>query len=223
MALQAKRRGRFGSRTQAQSQNEMWQSVFIERSLVKQVRSMCRTLVEDKVNIPMFKTAIVASVEALTERGLSTRTGESLMDSKLAQGAFVGLCVIFRSAVRQKLEEKVFNRDVGNMMPKEYASILCKAYRSRRAMLSASVSEAASALSLPKIQDVRWRVDVTISTTCLSRVFRPSVLLSLTLTDGKIRTFEVSVEKFNELRYNIAKLLKVTLDLDSHPMLMRDL
>lgn len=71
--------------------------------------------------------------------------------------------------------------------------------------------------------DIQWRVDVTISTTSLSRVFRPYIILQLTLTDNTIRTFELSVEKFHELRYNVAKLYKHVQDIQQHPTLLRDI
>ena len=71
--------------------------------------------------------------------------------------------------------------------------------------------------------DVRWRVDVTISTTSLSRVFKPTIPLQLTLSDGSMHNFECSVDKFHELRYSVAKSLKHAQDLQQHPTLTRDM
>lgn len=71
--------------------------------------------------------------------------------------------------------------------------------------------------------DLNWRVDVTISTTSMSRVFKPSVLMRMTLSNGKIVTFEVSVDKFQELRYNVAKVLKNVYDLKQHPIIFREM
>ena len=87
-----------------------------------------------------------------------------------------------------------------------------------------------------------WQVDITISTTAMARVFKPSVTLQLTLSDGRIRTFECrqaclwparsrtnfvdcccSLKQFHELRYNVAKVLKDMLDLSEHPTLVRNL
>jgi len=47
--------------------------------------------------------------------------------------------------------------------------------------------------------------------------------MQLTLSNGKIYTFECSVDKFHELRYNVAKILKSLEDLKEHPTLTRDL
>ena len=70
---------------------------------------------------------------------------------------------------------------------------------------------------------VNWRVDVAISTTAMSRVFKPSVVIRLTLSDGRIVTFEASVGKLQELRYQIAKVLKNVYDLKHHPIIFREI
>jgi hypothetical protein len=40
----------------------------------------------------------------------------------------------------------------------------------------------------PTLADLRWRVDVTISTSSLNRVLKPTLLFQLTLSDGTITT-----------------------------------
>jgi hypothetical protein len=74
-------------------------------------------------------------------------------------------------------------------------------------------------LSFPGVADLSWRVDVAISSSKLSRVMKPSVLMQLSLTDGSVRTFEVSMEQFHKLRYNVAKVLKDMRDVESHPIM----
>jgi len=51
-------------------------------------------------------------------------------------------------------------------------------------------------------------VDVTISTSSLARALKPVIMLQMTLSDGSIKTFEVSVSQFHELRFNTALVLK---------------
>lgn len=41
----------------------------------------------------------------------------------------------------------------------------------------------------------------------------------MVLEDGTIRTFEVSVEQFNQLRYNVAKVLNDMQTLERHPII----
>jgi hypothetical protein len=50
-------------------------------------------------------------------------------------------------------------------------------------------------------------------------VLEPSVLLEMTLSDGSIKTFEVSISKFHELRYNVAYVLKEIDDLEKRKIL----
>lgn len=60
-------------------------------------------------------------------------------------------------------------------------------------------------------------MDVTISHTALSRVFKPSVVLELNLADASATgshphavTMEVSAENLARLRYEVARALKHT-------------
>eukprot|EP00466_Bigelowiella_natans_P019196 jgi/Bigna1/52081/estExt_Genewise1Plus.C_50118 len=221
--MAAKRQSRFGKKALAQSKAETWNSLFIDRSSVKQIRTMCRALSEEKLPLKHYKKTVAHSIHALTEGSISPEVAEALALSTPAKNAFLGNVLILRTAVRQNIEEKVFGNDVGKMMPEPFANVLTAAYRNRRAVLQSVMKNESKALALPTLDAMKWRVDVTISTTSLSRVFRPTVILRLTLSDGKVRTFEVNADKFNELRYNVAKLLKLTLDLENHPMLIRDL
>ena len=50
-------------------------------------------------------------------------------------------------------------------------------------------------------------MDVVLSTSSVSRVLRPSVLLRATLTDGTVATFELNVKSFHELRHAVAEAL----------------
>ena len=71
----------------------------------------------------------------------------------------------------------------------------------------------------PGLDDLKWRVDVTISTSSMSRVLKPSILMQLATTDGQKKTFDLPLEKFHELRYNVAKVLKEMETLEKHPIL----
>lgn len=76
--------------------------------------------------------------------------------------------------------------------------------------------------AFPALKSLEWRVDVTISTTSLSRAFMPTVLMQLTLSDKSMYTFELSIDRFHQLRYNVAKALKALQDLKQHPTLLRE-
>merc|ERR1719384_2824215 len=63
-------------------------------------------------------------------------------------------------------------------------------------------------VSYPHFENLRWRLDVTISNSNLKRVLKPSLVLSITLSDGRIKYMECSVDKFHELRFNVSRVLR---------------
>ncbi|RMC08125.1 hypothetical protein DUI87_15158 [Hirundo rustica rustica] len=72
---------------------------------------------------------------------------------------------------------------------------------------------------LPSIQDFKWRVDVAISTSSLARALQPSILMMMKLSDGTAHRFEVPLSKFQELRYNVALILKEMNDLEKRSIM----
>ena len=48
---------------------------------------------------------------------------------------------------------------------------------------------------------------------------RPSITMRLRLSDGRTVLFELAVERFSELRYQVARVLKEMQDLERHPIL----
>ena len=47
----------------------------------------------------------------------------------------------------------------------------------------------------------------------------PTLLFQMTLSNGKIWTFEVNVQQFNQLRYGVAKTLQDMGVLERHPVM----
>jgi len=70
----------------------------------------------------------------------------------------------------------------------------------------------------PRLRGARWRVDVSISNSSLDRVMRPSVSMEWTLSDGRVETFEMSVDQFQRLRYDTAKQLRTMQETERHPI-----
>mmetsp|Transcript_21832 Transcript_21832/g.70284 ORF Transcript_21832/g.70284 Transcript_21832/m.70284 type:complete len:150 (+) Transcript_21832:65-514(+) len=71
----------------------------------------------------------------------------------------------------------------------------------------------------PRIRDVKWRVDVTISTSSLERVMRPSVMMELTLDDGNVQNFEMPLDQLHKLRYSLAKVLRSMQEIERNPIM----
>ncbi|KAH9514212.1 COMM domain-containing protein 5 [Bulinus truncatus] len=59
----------------------------------------------------------------------------------------------------------------------------------------------------PSLDHLDWRVDVAISTGVLNRVLVRGVTLDMTLSDGSIKNFEMTVSKFQDLRFQVASIL----------------
>lgn len=70
-----------------------------------------------------------------------------------------------------------------------------------------------------KLTHLRWRIDITISSSILSRVLEPSICIQMILNDGKVIVFELTMAKFHYLRYSIAMILKEMENLESKRLL----
>ncbi|XP_069468822.1 COMM domain-containing protein 5 isoform X1 [Ambystoma mexicanum] len=133
-----------------------------------------------------------------------------------------GLYTLLKEALRlpiSTLKPDVFKEDLKELrIPEDFivdlANIL---FGNRRQVLeTAAINQGTR---LPSVEDLRWRVDVAISTSSLARALQPSILMQLKLSDGTSCRFEVPVAKFQELRYNVALLLKEMNDLEKRSIL----
>eukprot|EP00731_Ephydatia_muelleri_P030928 Em0022g442a len=139
---------------------------------------------------------------------------------EVLRALFAGMHIILQSALRQpKLKAEVFKEDLIliKLSPEMVTDLASAAFGSRRALLEQSL--VTRSVRLPRLDSLRWRVDVTISNSVLNRVLEPSILLEMTLSDGSIKTFEVPVSRFHELRYNVAFVLKEMEDLEKRSIL----
>jgi hypothetical protein len=59
-----------------------------------------------------------------------------------------------------------------------------------------------------RLVQLKWRVDVTMYTNKMLRVRKPSIMLQFHFDDGSIKLVECSIERFQDLRYNVARQLK---------------
>lgn len=140
--------------------------------------------------------------------------------------------IILKQAIRTKSKISVVRADLTAMkMPASFVETVCNELCEARMNLeSVAVT---NRLHFAHLEKLRWRIDVIISSGSLSRIMRPSILMQvqcvrhtffrivtsghyiyypfhvhwqMVTKDGSIRTFEVSIEQFNQLRYNVAKV-----------------
>ncbi|KAI6653251.1 hypothetical protein LOD99_3776 [Oopsacas minuta] len=131
------------------------------------------------------------------------------------KGVISAIIVVARYTLKSpNMRQEHFEEDLRNLkFPEAAIGILVKMlFGANRAVINASVVEAG--VSLPRFQALKWRVDITISNTLLQRVLIPTILGELQLTNGKTSMFEMSVEKFHEMRYNVALVLQEMEELD---------
>ncbi|KAG8448275.1 hypothetical protein GDO86_015389 [Hymenochirus boettgeri] len=136
----------------------------------------------------------------------------------LISGAYTILKVALRLPV-SSLKQEVFKEDLKELrIPEDliddFANVV---YGNRRPVLEDVALK--QGVRLPTVTDMRWRVDVAISTSSLSRALQPSILMQLKLSDGASHRFEVPVAKFQELRYNVALILKEMNDVEKRSIL----
>ncbi|XP_026886286.2 COMM domain-containing protein 5 isoform X1 [Electrophorus electricus] len=133
-----------------------------------------------------------------------------------------GMYELLKEALRlptSSLKQEVFKEDLRGLRISEefiadFASVV---FGNRRSTLDNVVKQQGP--RIPSLEEFRWRVDVAISTSSLARALQPSILMQLKLSDGNVHRFEVPVSKFQEIRYNVALILKEMNDLEKRSIL----
>lgn len=129
-----------------------------------------------------------------------------------------GFFSILRYVLKNKFVIKTVGEDLLKMnVPKAFVNSIVNRLREKRKGLELKIYE--NRLGFPNLSKLRWRVDVIISTGSLSRVMKPNITFQMTLSNGNVKTFELSVEQFNQLRHGVAKVLQDMQMLERHPII----
>lgn len=192
---------------------------FLGAQLPPEVAAMPRLLGDlDRGTFRKLLKLVVSSLqgedcrEAVQRLGTTARLSEERLGALLA-----GTHTLLQQALRlppASLKPDTFKDQLQELcIPQDLVVDLASVvFGSQRPLLD-SVTRQQGAW-LPHIANFRWRVDVAISTSALARSLQPSVLMQLTLSDGSAHRFEVPTAKFQELRYNVALVLKEMADLE---------
>mmetsp|Transcript_28316 Transcript_28316/g.39988 ORF Transcript_28316/g.39988 Transcript_28316/m.39988 type:complete len:217 (-) Transcript_28316:93-743(-) len=141
---------------------------------------------------------------------------------------FTGLFYLLKAAVRSRPKPDVLQKDLQQELrlpPFLSNLILVTVKKYGKELENAQLDENSEhRIRYPAtLEQLKWRVDVCISTHAQSRVLQPTILMEMWITSSnglpKRKQFELSVEKFHELRFNTAKLLKDMNDVQNHPIL----
>ena len=125
---------------------------------------------------------------------------------------------MLRTAVKQHTRLDDVSKDLGalKLSPEFAASFRGALHKTRFSMEDAAHERR---IRHPRLDQLQWRCDVTISSVRLKRVLKPSVTMQMTLSDGRIKSFELPMDKFHEMRFNVAKVLQHMQELEGHPMM----
>ncbi|XP_053130371.1 COMM domain-containing protein 5 isoform X3 [Hemicordylus capensis] len=197
---------------------------FLGARLPPEVEAMARSLRElDKETFRKLLKVAVSALEGRDCREAVRAIAESasLPDAQLAV-LVSGMYLLLREALRlptASLKQEVFKEDLKELrIPEDFiVDFATVAFGNRRPVLEATIQQRAN--KLPRIEDFKWRVDVAISTSSLARALQPSILMQMKLSDGTAHRLEVPAAKFQELRYNVALILKEMNDLEKRSVL----
>lgn len=199
-------------------------SSFLGSRIPPEIESMSKNLKD--VDQDLFRKVLKAVVSALEGKDcrevMKAIAESSTIPQERLSHIIAGMYRVLSEAIRiptASLKQEAFKEDLRELrIPEDFITDFASVvFGNRRAALETATSQ--SDPHLPTIEDFKWRVDVAISTSSLARALQPSVLMQIKLSDGSFHRFEVPVSKFQELRYNVALILKEMNDLEKRSIL----
>ncbi|XP_004206091.2 COMM domain-containing protein 5 [Hydra vulgaris] len=184
--------------------------------------------VSSKINRDLFRKVLQVVIKDIEGSVIITEdifgNLKSLFENVITEDKFLilysGVLLLMRYALRHpqgSLKKESFILELNELrLNKEHIEDICSVVFTTK---QNAIEKKFSSFQLPSLISLRWRIDVTISTSVLNRVLQPTILMQIKDSNGKMFTFEVSYAKFHELRYNIASLLKEMEDLEKRSVL----
>lgn len=197
---------------------------FLGGRIPPEVESMPKNLKDvDQETFRKILKAVVSALEGKDCREVMKSIAESspIPQDRLSH-IVAGMYRVLSEAIRiptSSLKQETFKEDLRELrIPEDFiVDFSSVVFGSRRAALEAAASK--NDPRLPTVEELKWRVDVAISTSSLARALQPSILMQMKLSDGSFQRFEVPVSKFHELRYNVALILKEMNNLEKRSIL----
>lgn len=199
-------------------------SSFLGGRIPSEIESLSKNLQD--VDHELFRKLLKAVVSALEGKDcrevMKSVAESSVIPQQRLSHIVAGMHRLLTHAIRiptTLLKQEAFKEDLRELrIPEDFITDFASVvFGSRRTALEAASSQRDP--HLPTIEDFKWRVDVAISTSSLARALQPSILMQMKLSDGNSHRFEVPVSKFQELRYNVALILKEMNDLEKRNIL----
>ncbi|XP_075999523.1 COMM domain-containing protein 5 [Genypterus blacodes] len=199
-------------------------SSFLGGRIPPEIEALSKNLKD--VDQELFRKLLKAVVSALEGKEcrevLKSIAETSAITPETLNHIVAGMYRVLSEAIRipmASLKQETFKEDLKELrIPEDFITDFSSVvFGNRRTALEAATSQHDP--HLPTIEEFKWRVDVAISTSSLARALQPSVLMQMKLSDGTLQRFEVPVSKFQELRYNVALILKEMNDLEKRSVL----
>lgn len=184
--------------------------------------------------------AVVAAAESVAQyhagrwsEAAQSRLAQSCaLSSEQLLALFGGLLVVARAAARSRLGAKELAKDMESELKMSAAAAAAVAALFAKLQKTLPGGDEERTKVVPALRAMEWRVEVTVSTSSLARVFRPSLLVALSSSscaaaaasssseeeEQKV-VFECSRERFQLLRYQVAAALKACEDTSANPIL----
>lgn len=139
-------------------------------------------------------------------------------DDKSFFQLILGTYTVIRTIFRKKIPISTVEKDLSTMnFPPDVIPLFVKVTKQGRITMENSLQLAQ--VSIPHLHRFKWRVDITISSSSVQKIFRPTLLVTLIDTNGCMKTFEMSVQQFHGLRYKVAKALLAMQEVERHPII----
>ncbi|KAI8799058.1 COMM domain-containing protein 5 [Biomphalaria glabrata] len=185
---------------------------FVGTRIPPEIQGMIKHLAKlDKVT---FTKILKVVVGAILGSEISPQSLKSIIKDNITEEVFAFLYCGIDKLVKQamkipstSLKQEYFIQDLQELqIPAEFHEDLVSCvFGSVRSQLDQHLVSARP--RLPSLDHLDWRVDVTISTGVLNRVLVRGVTMDMTLSDGSIKSFEMTVSKFQDLRFQVASVL----------------
>ncbi|XP_076447064.1 COMM domain-containing protein 5-like [Babylonia areolata] len=183
-------------------------SAKMDRDVIRKLLKLVMQSLEGEVSYGSFSSIVEGAGDKINEETLGI--------------IYTGLLSLVKCAMRHSsssLKQQHFKEDLEELgIPAEFHEDLtsCVFGTKRPSIDSRQLS---SRPRLPRLLQLKWRVDVAISTSVLNRVLEPSVIMEMTFSNGITKVFEIPVSQFHQLRYNVAYVLKQMEDLEKRSIL----
>jgi len=201
---------------------------FVGPKTPDEVAKMVSILNSNLFDKAAFRTVVTGVVLALEGKDVDRSTFDALIrpdtgvSEQMVLTVVAGLHRLLQLALRlpdSKLKPEVVKEDLQQLkFPEAFIQDITSVLFGPR-HLSMQNNAVNLRPHLPTLDTFQWRVDVSISTSVLSRVVEPNIMMQMSLSDNSSHYFETSVAKFHELRYGVTCLLKEMENLEKRTIL----